>query len=154
MAAYKTILPLLRADVDTALRAITLGMFTSTPFKMRDENDRPTQPIAELAGGRQRLWEMGQPTERKQLTMGSPQRKWEYVYPIHILYPANDPEWLMAVDDDTDRIFDYMKSNNTTVSGVDIREPVFKDYPPEDEFLTDPNWLVRTVPLWTVIEIS
>jgi hypothetical protein len=154
MAAYKTIIPLLRADVDTALRAISLGMFTSNPFRMRAENDRPTQPIAEIAGGTPRLWEMGEPTERNQITLGSPQRKWEYVFPIRVLYPANDPKWLLAVDDDTDRIFDYMTSNNTTVSGVDIREPVFQDYPPEDEYLEEPNWLVRTIPLWTVIEIS
>lgn len=155
MAMLKTIIPALRADISTGLRAISLGMFTDKPWRMRDEKERAAQPdIRELSGGVPRMWQLGEPTDAQQLTLGAPARKWEMVFPLEIIYPNNDAQWRVAAFDDIDRIYDYFTSHSTTTSGIDIREPVFARWPWTSEDLEDNNWRLITVPIWTVIEIS
>ena len=154
MAKLKTILPALRAEIDVAMRAISLGMFTSDPFRMRSDEERTSQPIEQVTGGTPRLWQLDPPTERVQLTRGAPARKWEMVFPLKIIYPYNDPEWRDAAEDDIDRIYDYLTDNSTAQAGVDIREPRFDAFPPVVDVNEDTNWAVVTCPIWALIEIS
>jgi hypothetical protein len=154
MAKLKTILPALRAEIDTALRAISLGMFTTDPFRMRSNEERTSQPIDQVTGGTPRLWQLDAPDMRKQITRGAPARKWEMVFPLRIIYPYNNAEWCDAAEDDIDRIYDYLTANPTAQAGVDIREPRFDEYPPDVAVNTETNWAVVTCPIWALIEIS
>ncbi|MCP4540157.1 MAG: hypothetical protein GY832_23715 [Chloroflexi bacterium] len=151
MAALYSIVGLLREEVEGRIRDLTPTAFTEHPFKARPQTDRKEREVRACTG-EDRLFEMGSATDYTNITCGHSTRLIQALYPITIVYRRTE-DWERAALDDLEAISQDLRRNQSSVSGVEIREINWSDGPMLEPHEEDP-WMYGLINLYAILRVS
>jgi len=155
MASIYSIVGLLREEVEGRIRDLTPTARTDRPFKPRPSRDRKERGIMDCTG-QDRLFEMSNPEGTpayRNVWVGHNTRGIETHFPIIIVYKATE-DWERAAMDDLEAISQDLRRNQSSVSGVEIREITFEDAQPQLIAHEEDPWMYGVLSLYALLRVS
>lgn len=151
MATLSAIMSNLRADLESDLVSFTATEFPQKRFELRQPDEMAARSIND-ATGRERLFEFGDIESMVIPWCGSANRGYEVRFSLRVNYP-NTTAWQIAAMDDFDRLAEYWRDNNCTVTGV-----AWRGYDNETQHLVEPHaddpWTTNSLQILALLEIT
>lgn len=151
MATLSSIMGNLKAEIEAALLAFTPTEYPLVRFELRQPDEIQMRRIEDTTG-RPRVFELGDIESMVVTWCGSSYRGYEVRFPLKVNYP-NAPAWQIAAQDDFDRLAEYWRDNNTTVTGVSWRGYDNTTQHAAEQHGEDP-WVTNTMTLMALVEIT